>query len=62
MFIIFSFKGIEIKNVVCRIKFSLKKFYESLREHAVKIFKFNKRNMNILANKQQKPYENSKIC
>ena len=39
----------------------MKKFYESLREHAIKIINFKKRKMKLLAKEQQESYENAKI-
>ena len=39
----------------------MKKFYESLREHAIKIINFKKRKMKLLAKEQQESYENTKI-
>ena len=38
------------------------KFSESLREHAMKIINFKKKNFKLLTNEQQKSYENAKIC
>ena len=40
----------------------MKKFSESLREHAVKIINFKKKKMKLLANEQQESNENSKTC
>ena len=37
------------------------KFYESLREHAIKIINFKKRKMKSLAKEQQESYQNAKI-
>ena len=34
---ILSFKSIEYKHNVCRVKDCMKKFYELLREHAIEI-------------------------
>ena len=39
----------------------MKKFYESLREHAIKIINFKKRKIKLLAKEQQESYENAKI-
>ena len=40
----------------------MKKFCESLREHAMKITNFKKKKMKLLTKEQQEPYENEKIC
>ena len=40
----------------------MKKFCESLREHAMEIINFGKKKMKLLANEQQKLYENTKVC
>ena len=40
----------------------MKKFREFLREHALKIIKFKKKNMKLITKDQQKSYENAKIC
>ena len=47
-----SFRSIENKHVVYRSKDYMKKFYENLRGHTMKIFKKEK----------QESYENAKIC
>ena len=52
-----SFKHIEIKHDVYRGKGCMKKFCESLREHAMKIISFIKKKY-----EQQELYENAKIC
>ena len=39
----------------------MKKFRESLREHAMKIIKFKKKKMRSLTKEQQESYENEKI-
>ena len=38
------------------------KFYESLREHTMKIIDFKKEKMKLLTKQQQKSYENVEIC
>ena len=43
IFTISSFKDIENKHDVCRIQYFMKKFCESLREHAIKITQFKKK-------------------
>ena len=40
----------------------MKKFCESLREHAMKIFNFKKSKMKLLAKEQLESYENANIC
>ena len=40
----------------------MKRFSESLREHAMKIINFKKKKMELLTNEQQKSYQNSAIC
>ena len=40
----------------------MKKFYESLREHAMKIVNFKKEKIKLLKTEQQESYVNSKIC
>ena len=55
-----SFKSVENKHGVYRGKDCMKKFCESLREHAMKITYFKK--MNLLTKEQQESYENPKIC
>ena len=61
---ILSFKSIENKNDVYRGKYYMKKFCESLREHAIKIiiFKMKKKKKKLLTKEQQESYENAKIC
>ena len=59
---ILSFKSIEKKHDVYSGKDSMKKFCESLREHAMKINNFKKKKLKLLTNEQQESYENIKIC
>ena len=40
----------------------MKKFYESLRQHAMDITNFKKKKIKLLTNKQQKSYGNAKMC
>ena len=40
----------------------MEKFCELLREYAMKIIKFKKKNKKLLTKEQQKSYENTKIC
>ena len=55
-----SFRSIENKHDMYRGKDCMKKFCESLREHAMKIINFKK--MRLFTKEQQESYENSKIC
>ena len=57
-----SFKSIENRHDVYRGKDSMKKFCESLREHAMKTINFKKKQMKLLTKEQQQSYENAKIC
>ena len=54
-----SFKSIENKHDVCRGKDCMKKFCESLGEHAMKITNFKNKKMLLLI---KELYENAKIC
>ena len=56
-----SFKSIENKHDVCRDKDCMKTFCESLREYAMKIVSFKKKNKKLITKKQQKSYENAKM-
>ena len=56
------FKSIEKKHDVYRGKDCMKKFFESLREHTMKIIDFKKKKMKLLTKEQQESYENAKIC
>ena len=40
----------------------MKKFYESLREHVMKIINFKSNKMKLLKKEQQESYDNAKIC
>ena len=40
----------------------MKKCYEFLRQHAMKIINFKKKKMKLLIKEQQESYENAKIC
>ena len=40
----------------------MKKFFEYLREHAMKIINFEKKKMKLLTKEQEESYENAKIC
>ena len=57
-----SFKSIENKHDVDIGKDYMKKFCESLREHAMKIINFKKKKMKLLTKGQQESYGNVKIC
>ena len=56
------FRSIENEHDVYRGKDCMKKFCESLREHAMKIINFKKKKMKLLTKEQQESYENAKIC
>ena len=62
MLTISSCKNMEVKHDVYRGKDCMKRFYESLREHAMDINDFKKKKMKVFTNAQYKSYENSKIC
>ena len=62
MLTISSFKSIEKKHAVYRGKDCMKKLCKSLREHAMKIINFKKKNMKLLTKEQQESYKNTKIC
>ena len=44
-----------------KIKKDMKKFYESLREHAVKLINSKEKKRKLLTKEQQEPYENVEI-
>ena len=56
---IFSFKSIENKHDAYRGKDCMKKFYESLREYAMKKINFKKIKTKLLRNEQQNSYQNA---
>ena len=58
-----SFRSIENKHDVYRGKNCMKKCFEFLREHSVKIIDFKKKKIKLLTKEQQESYENAKnIC
>ena len=59
---ILSFKKIENQHDVYRGRDCMKKFCQSLSEHAMKMINFKKKKMNLLTKQQQESYENAKIC
>ena len=59
---ILSFKSIENKHDVVWGKDCMKKFCESLMEHAMEIINLKKRKMNLLTKEQQESYENTTFC
>ena len=59
---ILSFRSIENENDVYRGNHYMKKFCESLREHAMKIIDFKKKKMKLSTKEQQKIHENAKDC
>ena len=40
----------------------MKNFFESLREHGMKIIKFKNKKFKLLTKEQQESYENARIC
>ena len=50
------------KHDVYKGKDCMKKFCESLREHAIKIINLIKKKRRLLTNRQQELYDNSQIC
>ena len=50
---ILSFKSLESEHEVYRGKDCMKKFCESLREHAMEIINFKKKKMKLLTKEQQ---------
>ena len=59
---ILSIKKIENQHDVYRGRDCMKKFCQSLSEHAMKMINFKKKKMNLLTKQQQESYENAKIC
>ena len=59
---LFTFRSIENKHDVYIGKDCTKKFFESLREHAMKIINFKKIKLKLLTKEQQESYDNAKIC
>ena len=57
-----SFKSKITRHGVYRGENCMKKFRESLREHAMKIINFKKKKMKLLTKEQYESYENAKIC
>ena len=48
-----SFRSIEHKHDVCRVKDCMKKFCEFLRQHTMKMINFKKEKMKLLTKEQQ---------
>ena len=61
MFMIWAFDGIGNKRNAYRGEDCMKKFDESLRDHAIKIINFEKKKVILLTNKQQESHEKIKI-
>ena len=59
---ILSFKSTENKHDVSRGEDCMRRFCESLREHAMKIINSKNKKIKLLTKEQQKSHENSKIC
>ena len=62
MSIISSFTSIKNKHNLCRAKDCMNKCFETLREHAMKMINFKKKNMRLFTKEQQESYENAKTC
>ena len=56
------FDGIVNKHGVYGVEDCMKKFCESLREHAMSVINFEKKKMILLKNEQQESYEKTKVC
>ena len=57
-----SFRNIESKPDVYRVKGCMKMFSESLRKYAMKIINFKQKTMKLLTKKLQESNENAKMC
>ena len=55
--VIWTFDSIENRNNIYRGEDCMRKFYESLREHTMKIINFEKKKMITLTNEQQESNE-----
>ena len=56
-----SFKSIENKHDVCKGKYCTK-VLRVVKKHTMQINNLKKKKMNSLTNKQQKSYQNAKLC
>ena len=59
---IWSFNHIKNKHTLYRRKDCMKKFCESLREHAKNITDFEKKNMLPLTKEEQKSHQDANVC
>ena len=59
---IWAFDHIENKHISYRRKDGMKKFSESLRDHARNIINFEKENMLLLTKEKLKSHQNAKVC
>ena len=59
---IWAFNNIENKNNLCRGEYHMKKFCESLREHAKNIIDFEKKEMLPLTKEELKSHQDAKVC
>ena len=59
---IWGFDHTEDKHTLYSKKDCMKKFCESLREHARSIIDFEKKKMLLLTRKELEPHEDAKIC
>ena len=55
-----SFRSIENKHDIYRGKDCMKKFFQSLREHAMEIINFKKKEIKLLTKEQQGSYKSAK--
>ena len=53
MSIVSSFTSVKNKRNLCRAKDCMKIFLETLREHAMKMINFKKKNMKLFTKEQQ---------
>ena len=59
---IWTFDHIENKHSLYLGKYCMKKFCESLREHAKNIIDFEKKKMLSLTKEELKPHQDAKVC
>ena len=59
---ILPYDGTKRKYDVYRDEDYIKKFFKSLKEHAIEIINFIKKEMVQLTNEQQKSYKKAKVC
>ena len=59
---IWGFDHIENKHTLYRGKDCMKKFWDSLREHAKNIINFEKKKMSLLTKEELKSHQHAKVC